>query len=80
MLNIKKQKIVMKKLYVKPSIVFEAIETSDILETSWTKKGEDFTGKTEDDFPKTELGGGGSSEFAKSDFVFWEDEFEEESN
>lgn len=69
----------MKKLYVKPSIVFEAIETSGILETSWKKKGEDFTGSTVPDFPETELGGGTSSEFAKGGFSYWEDDFEEES-
>lgn len=66
----------MKKLYVKPSIEFEVIEASDILKSSWKEETNDFTDKKDGDGPNTFLEGGSSGEFAKSDFVFWEDEEE----
>ncbi|MBQ0074019.1 MAG: hypothetical protein KBT34_07470 [Prevotella sp.] len=65
----------MKKIYIQPSIEFEAIETSDILESSWRSEGEGFDGETEPDFPGTELGGGSSEEFAKGGSFDFEEEF-----
>lgn len=60
----------MKKIYIKPEIVLEQIETADIMESSWDYKGNDFT---DNEFgPSGGLTGGDGTDFAKGagDFVF----------
>ncbi len=67
----------MKKLYIQPSIEFEAIETADILKSSWEVNSGDFTGDNDSDSPSGSLEGGGSDEFgdAKQSTFIWDDEF-----
>lgn len=60
----------MKKIYIKPEIVLEQIETADIMETSWGYNGEGFNGDKED--IEGGLTGGSTFGDAKEagDFVF----------
>lgn len=77
MVKYQKVKIVMKKLYIQPSIEFDTIETTDILESSWnTNSDNSITGGNEGGAPSGELGGEGSGGFgeAKQGSFVWEDE------
>lgn len=66
----------MKKVYIQPTIEFELIETSDILESSWKSDTDRFDGEDKDAIDgKVDSGDGTDVGDAKQSTFIWDDEF-----
>lgn len=65
----------MKKIYIKPEVVLEQIETADFIQTSnWDTKGEGFEGSSESDLDGTVKPGHGFGDAKQGTFV-WDEDF-----